>query len=139
MAAPHLHVVTPARSERGRRRSRWSCTAFTQHGSIHKGGRQHAYGAMALIGHIIKGKHAPLMGLWQDDGTMCRGGLVETIQLQPPSTLGDGRKTLLGVGFALTNFSGLREGRVLGGGGGERVLVEVALECSEGGTGGGVC
>ena len=64
---------------------------------------------MAFVGHGIEGKHGPLMGLWQDDGTLCRDGLVKTIQ--PLSTLGDGRKTILGVGLALTKFSGLREGQ----------------------------
>ena len=78
MAAPHLHVVTPARSERGRRTGGGGAA---QHLQRWQATRRHG-ARWVLSGHGIEGKHDPLMGLWQDDayGTMCRSGLVETIQ-----------------------------------------------------------
>ena len=89
MAQPHLHVVMPARSERGR-----GLEAEMKLHSIHKGGREH--GSMANSRRGMEGIHGTLLRLGEDGSTVSWGGSSEAIQ--PTGTLRDGREALLEIG-----------------------------------------
>ena len=119
MALPHLHLVMPARSERGRRRR--SCTARHQLQqkskikfqtaplrscnpvSIHEGGSEH--GSMTSSRRSIECKHDTLLRLGEDNSTWSWGGSIEATK--PTGTLSDGREAPLRTGLALTNLSRL--------------------------------